>query len=810
MAAGQTGVEALAVLLTTDDPAVPAADTAKEELALAAAGYEQAGLFGDPEALTRLEELEHAAGFERIPGERDETWFQPGDPVVTFRGACRSLRHGDDGRFDHDGLLSCRSDLDLVTAFSGVVDGPALLADGALLPNAQGLPDVARNALLPPTVYGIVRETALLDPFGYDAVVAAAERADVSAAGNVVRREQSLAAGELGLDRDLSALHEGSVRRGTLPSPVGWNNWRQAWVPLYVEWQLAVALEPDLGAWHLDELDLDRDATAFAATVTVQRHDGRSLFTGAPAVRIASQAARLLADLAAGIPEGVTQAQLDRLSTIARHGRYADLAAAGLDGLVPWLLGLASNVASTGPDGVARLDRSAGPVLARAGGAWLTRLRVVDAFGRALNLDDRLPGLRLSQALLPTESLTAAVADLPDAPDPLTPTIALPPRLVRPARVQVEVCGPGWLPMSPAGSDAELPPVAGWLLPDLADGAIEVFTPDGAAIGQVRRDPATGTALWEPPPGALEDLDAAPPPGLDLGVDAFVRSLVAADMRARARAADPGTVPALSAVDVVLRLLDVTAWTSHPRHDTSAAHVSALVGEPTAVLRMRVTLEATPDRREARSVAPTAVARLVAAATESLAAHGFEARLGAVTRLDDGVRGFLRRERPEELVAVHPAVLIAAGLAPDPDDGRVDRDTPVPELPITVGSDPLLLRPGEPVDVLVLADIAGTVTVTTGILPRAEVRQPAEWTAGAPRLLSSFRFGPLLVDPTTVRLPAPAGDDTISRWVRRPVPTAWADDPVVEPPQAGDLPVRPAVVEEGWIALREPPKPGPP
>lgn len=153
---------------------------------------------------------------------------------------------------------------------------------------------------------------------------------------------------------------------------------------------------------------------------------------------------------------------------------------------------------------------------------------------------------------------------------------------------------------------------------------------------------------------------------------------------------------------------------------------------------------------------------------------------------------------------MHPAVLATAGLVRELGDWERRGGTVEPvELPIAVGGHPLALRPGEPIDVLVLCDVAGSVTITTGILPRVEVRLPAQWTAGAPRLLSSFRFGPLLVDPTTVRLPAPLGDDTISPWVRRPAPTSWADDPIVESPQAGDLPVRPAVVEEGWIALRE-------
>jgi hypothetical protein len=831
LAAGQTDAEAIAALLTTDAPAVAAADAAKEEVALTASGYDRARLFGDPEAITRLEELFHEAGFERIssaPAEDDlvtrhsvadpeapadvlrrpaPVWFQPRDPVVAFRGAGRSLRHGEDGRFDPDGhLLACRIHDQVVTGLTGVVDGAALVPGNTLEPPLEGKGStVLKGRLLPASVALLVREAALLDPYGIEAVVAAAVRAGAVDPAAIIAREQTLAAADLGLDADLSTLHTASIRNGTLPSPVGWNVWRQAWVPIYVEWELAFALDPHLDAWHLDELDLDREPTPMDPGVTRRgRHRGRSLFTAGPAARLASQAGLLLDESGApALPEEIRA----RLETVAGDGRYADLSATGLDGLVPWLLGLSGGVLATESGAAVPPDRVSPPWLGRAGAARLTRLRLVDAFGRFLDLDERLPELRVSQPLRPTGSLVDAVAHLPAPPGPQTPTIALAPRLSRPARVRLQVCGPDWEPLHPGTTLPDRPPVAGWLLPDLADRAIEVFTPDGAAVGQVCRDPVTGSTLWEPPPGEVRDVGAGIPGGLDAGLAEFLRTLVAADGRPGRDL--PGAAE-LSAVDVLLRLLDVTAWTSEPRYDTGPADVAGLSGAPTAVLRVRLTLEVTPDRREAGATGTPEIEELTAAAEAALAAHPFEVRLGALTRAEDGVRGFLPRSRPGEFTLVHPAVLDAAGLVPAPSeeqDGDAEDDAAVaPVLPVSISTRPLALRPGDPVDVLVFCDLAGAITVTTGILPRTAVQLPPEWTAGTPRLLSSFRFGPLLVDPTTVRMPAPAGDDFVSRWVRRPTLTTWADDPVLAPPNPGDLPIRRARVEEGWIAIRPAPK----
>ena len=110
------------------------------------------------------------------------------------------------------------------------------------------------------------------------------------------------------------------------------------------------------------------------------------------------------------------------------------------------------------------------PRLAAAGTITLVRARVIDAFGRFLDLDP-------SSASVPIH-LAAGTA---------VATMRRPPRLSAPARVRLRLVGSG--ATSPDGAvparvdeidpAAQVNPVAGFLLPDHVDESIEVFGIDG-------------------------------------------------------------------------------------------------------------------------------------------------------------------------------------------------------------------------------------------------------------------------------------------------------------------------------------------
>src|SRR6185437_10547091 len=103
---------------------------------------------------------------------------------------------------------------------------------------------------------------------------------------------------------------------------------------------------------------------------------------------------------------------------------------------------------------------------------------------------------------------------------------------------------------------------------------------------------------------------------------------------------------------------------------------------------------------------------------------------------------------------------------------------------------------------LTLLVIPGTtVHATCGLLPRTAVALQRDWTAAALEVIApSFRVGPVLVDPATIRMPAPGGGLTPS-WAYRDTPTTWRDDPISAATGQARLAERPAVVQDGWLRL---------
>jgi len=184
------------------------------------------------------------------------------------------------------------------------------------------------------------------------------------------------------------------------------------------------------------------------------------------------------------------------------------------------------------------------------------------------------------------------------------------------------------------------------------------------------------------------------------------------------------------------------------------------------------------------------------AAEARLAATAIEARLGALTRQADSVVGYALRSSPTEFRVVHPAVLRAAGLDRAEEGEESQFDQPF------VSAAPLLLRPNQPLDLLLFLDPAGAITVTSGVVPRFASRVPQEWAAATPALRPSFRFGPLLLDGYAATLPVITAEGSAPTWVRRDAPDHWVVDPVVPTSLAGRLPLDTVIVQDGWAGLR--------
>jgi len=741
-------------------------------------------------------------------------WLFPADPVLTLRAVNRSLRHGYDGRFSTDGTLACRLSGQERTQFAGLVDGAELVA-----PLGHGG--------LPPECDNLLAELVLDDTTQLPQTAAYA----ASARSLPVEQVTARLTAEHALRWDTSAdpagkdvLRAASLWAGTEPSPLATTFWRQPWIPMFCEWELTLRVDGDLTRWQLTEVDLDVAPNASADPgpgVQPVVASGRVLLTSAAARTFATQVAGFVsAEAQRGQALAVLQpAEQTALSAVAAAGARYDLLTGGLAGLREELLGLAwADAGRVGTDGAGNRTPAAPvapPVLLRGGVASFTRLRIVDAFGRTLEI--------------PPASITgAAVAERLQPPPGSPPQLMLRPRLMRPSRMELTFADPvaadDAVP-APATVDQVDPsqainPVCGWLLPDHLDGSLEVF--DGAArqLGMLLED-IEGRVVWEGAPGLPGPVGAPPAPLSedDAGTRHVVRlaaGVVTADAQART-SANGQPPPEESALSALLRTVDTTLWTVDPFGTTGTEHVAGLIGRPIAVVRMTLRISVLNDLSAGPDAELTLDAQALKqrqAAYDQLASKQITVRLGELTRTDDGVLGYFTGDDYSRFTPVSPEVLAAARASGrqtgqlsllGPDSATDPATTPVTHPFVDDSEQPLAIRPGQLVRLTVLMVPGGAAHATSGVLPRAGVMLARDWTADALQQLSpSFRTGPVLLDPKTVRLPKITALPVNQVFTARSTETSWQDDTIAAATQDALLPDDPPVLREGYLRAQQP------
>jgi hypothetical protein len=760
-------------------------------------------------------------------------FFQPADLAVMIRGAVRSLRHGGDGLFTPSGQLACR-------LASQVVHGIAGLLDGGQLP--AGLQSVG-NGSVPNEVDLLLQELVLTDPYRWQEQtgwITAVRSLPAEAVSNRLRAELALryafpagAGGEaaaatapagtaalaavIPVVPDLAASAADTLRRaslweGTDVSPVGVTRWAQPWVPLWCDWEVQAAVADDLDEWALGPIDLEAVQTPGAAPAP-QVIRGRTALVSAAARALAGRINQWLADEASRQASGQGEiGSLDQAALAAAAGAAAgtDVLAGAFHGIRETLLGLDpvdAARASIDPAGhpTSKPAAKAAPLLLAGGAVTVTRLRVVDAFGRWLDLPaDRLAALDV-----------ATTNTHPAGP----PSLTLPPRFQRPARLALRFVGaavPDGAPDVDARVDQQHPdqrvsPLCGWLLPDHVDASLEFFDASGAALGQLREDDITGAVVWEGAPGRPGPIGAPPDPGPDPAARFLTRlatGAVAADAAARN---DPAGPPAESALSALLRAIDTTLWTVDPLGSVGTGAVAGLVGRPIAVIRGALRLEVASDLDQLSYASP-ADQQPRAQAYLDLAARAISARLGELTRTDDGLLGYAVDDNYLTLSPVAPEVLTQA-RASGPLAGQLSAygrgsQDPPEIIPITHpylnGPPSVTVRPGQTVHLTLLLNPGGKIHVTSGVVPRKALALAHDWFHdGLTALSPSFRFGPVLVDPTTVRMPKVTGLDPSQEFTRRDTPITWRNDPITAATQTAFLPELPTTLQEGWIRVTQ-------
>ena len=770
----------------------------------------------------------------------------PTDPLVAIRGAARSLRHGGDGRGSPDGKLTCRWPTHVIQEITGVIAADRFVELARQRRGPGRGPDARARSGAARSVsrrVGRRRGDAARARSGPDTEPPEGRigpalrhqrrlrRRDDGASTRSCRaprarqRERAAAmprpaAGERERQVQIAdELRKFSLYKGADPDLVGVTTWAQPWVPMWLEWEVGIeGLDPPtLDAWRLGTLDID-NATASISGGSVSLTGRASLTVGGAATLHDAitdwlKAEDALDAVPAGLVDEATEAAYRALDTAVRQ---LDVVTVALDGVRTQLLGFAVTDGlrrpSDGNGGTLDPAPVGAPHAVLAGCMTLKRARLLDAFGRTLDV----PLPNAAAALTPTR---AAVPQRPGA-------LALRPRLLRPARWLFRLVDAATA-VGTEGTEArvdqlepalQINPVVGFVMPDHLDESLELFGVDGSPIGELMHEPVSGGVMWEIAPGREGPADAGPHHGLapaQVALANFAAGLVAADAAAREGLPLADAAQTESALSALLRAIDTTLWTVDTFAALGSEHVAGLVGRPIAVVRAQLRLELKPPTDV--DLSDPARAAEWAAAEEEAKRHGFEVRIGELTRSDDGVLGFFVDDDYSHFRLVDKAIAATAADAGRSRGqlGLLGQGTGTPaktaiQHPYIAGTDAddtLRLHIGQTVTLTILMHPAGKCSLTSGLLPRKALGLARDWVGpGLAAIAPSLRTGPVLVETDLdkegqVRLPKVSvfGKDQNFLW--RDTPATWRTDAILAATQTALLPDEPAEAREGWIRV---------
>jgi hypothetical protein len=694
-------------------------------------------------------------------------FYQPAEPVLVLSGhdAAAPARYGGDG------YLSCRLDtevLEAVTLAAGLVAG----SEPVVLP-ASELPG-PRGAL-----GALVREALLL---AAQPVVAAAVAARGGPGNPAVL---DLAATTAALEKAAASLLAGEPTgpvsyTGSAPDATILNAWAGTpWLPLRLDYELSFApvqrapYRPDFIDEHFT---LAPGATELAyrgtAPARTQPYQGTAILSPEATVDLAAEIQRQLDN--AG-PD-------DELARILGALKQLPILAQRLTGALPAMLmrnlalqlgvsdPLAPGPARAFPAAVASAvgdatalsplpENSFNPI--PTGAATVTRLRLVDAFGRFKDWD--APELIVAAGLAPPGQLEAPQG-----------TAFLPPRITQPARLGFRWLSAGEHALETNDAPASTP-IAGWVLPLWLDRTLALHAADGTPVGLLTASSDGRRVTWTPAPGGPF------PPGTALETALEPRDPA---LRAFALAAHNGgdgsfLAPFLEAVRDALAFALPAAF-------REGAETAVLAGQPLALARARLRLELAGPPATDLSWA-SFVAEVLAGAPgddAGLSRVSFPVRLGALGRLDDTLVGFWAQERG----SIDFGKFFA--LSATRTSGPVRQPA----------QDTVALAAGEPVEVMLLLDPRGCVHASTGVLPVKAIDIPrAHYADALSALVPTLAAHPLLAGAGGPAFALPKLSDGSWSWVTA-AGGAWATAPAREARSEATLDYTPQRIVEGWLA----------
>jgi len=651
-------------------------------------------------------------------------WYRASSPVLQLNGYGRSYRHGHDGRMHKNGQLACRAGGQTVKVLELNVEGHSSTRTRFV---GQDLVDLgAQLAKEPGFVRELVYEHALLDPTNAADVArrwllgASSQSQDTA----TVAHKACLEATQgwwAAADPNLSTLPPAAKSfRGTLPVPLALTRWTDPWLPLFAD------IEYEFTSWcsSVQNLSLDPIDTGFSGVAS----------PAIPAITIrtrevlSSAFARGLGAALYRIADDVTTTSIEaqKLRELASSLANMDTMTVGFGELDPAL----------------RTNQHA----FRGGRLRVKELRLIDTFGAVRTVVQ------------------------PTAPCDCTLT----PRLTHWARVQARFTRaesplPAVAPQLAApDADAVHSPLAGFLIYDAVEHALEFFNPSGNSLGQLRHDRVTKNVHWEGSPSQTN-------------VATITHPVLARVQQVLQTGPDPiGNASALSAA---LSVFSTARLSVGPRQTTDS-HLSLLCGRPIVVLRARFELQ----------VAGIGSSDQPVSNTPALAPDGIRIRLGSLDQIDDGLLGFFMLDSSNAW-RMHVVPYYAQQTWKDPyivTHSIISKDTS------------FILQPNVPREAILLLDGISAFHVQSGLLPRKRIH-PGELVPARlmNNIMPTLRVGPVLFSETARRISTAQLPEKHWSFVESTAEANTFKVTQLSPfaPALAEIPDSPLRVGEGWLRL---------
>ena len=560
------------------------------------------------------------------------------------------------------------------------------------------------------------------------------------------------------------------------PSPIALNRWRQAWLPIMLDVEFEYYREEN--NWELKDIDYERtsgnekisdtasEPTTIKYRIPLSRNSNKIVSTQIR--RFLDEEDQLDEDGKGVLSNGENGEYLMFLE-LMNEFKERELLSASLSGIDDYINSIEFDSAI------------------RAGLVKITKMNVIDAFGQITTVDG--DGLFYSNdGQSPRITVGLSLQNDNDEHGKLV----LRPRIPRPSRLDFRLLSydDDTLPAISSPSSVSMnkgafSPVCGYLLPDHIEWAMEIFDPEGSAKGQLRvaeRDWSLGgiqkgKLVWDSSPGEGAPVGELPNTG-NIHLDRMLNQLMEIGLTDEIEKASniEGGEGALSAL---LRAIDTTYWHMDPFAKGGINHPTFYMGRPVAMIRAVIRLQLEGGENNM---------------SEELKNHHFQVKLGCIEKEIDGLLGYFVNDDYSRFNAVYP---LDQDRNPEhPSTGSLDHDYLV--------FDPTLeLKAEQDIYLTLLVNPQASFHITSGILPQKEITLIREhWEDAVSRIAPTFKIGPVLVDPSSIRMPIDDVKPNLSwRWVHRETPSDWVETEIKRSDSLAGLPNDKMKAYEGWIKL---------